>query len=560
MTYKIYPEQDVEAIAEAIRNKNGLSNKYKIGEMAEAINNLGIYSLSGEDNAPYLYRKTPLTSDAELDKIVGGSVVLNQLVTNGNCADGTNNWSVAGGTTAIIDGEYEITLTIGTCQFYQNIVQKVEGHKVLCSFDAHATNTMEMGVVWGYTLKSHISVNTSKAHIDFIGNVGTGNNNLNFISTGTAGDKIYLSNIQLIDLTQMFGTTIADYVYQLEQSTAGAGVSYLKSLGFFTDDYYPYNSGEIKSVSGLSSHDMVGKNLLNWTITNQYFDSAYNGFGQEKWQDRIEMPSAWYGKTLTYSAYIVAGSSAGNQCVRVWFYKDGTYVPVYQSGNPIVANQSGTSAITITVPNDGTVNQIGLGVSANDATFSNPQIEIGTTATAYEPYIKHSYPLDNTLTLRGIPKLSDGKIYYDGDTYNSDGSVVRKYGVVDLGSLNWTKDQNRENVFYVAIPTKSSNSPVVCGKYPCNNVYIDVSIDKYISGKSSYNTGVFVRDTAYTTAADFKAAMQGVYLIYELAEPTTETAEPYSTIQICDGAGTEEYVTTGIPVGHETKYLESVEF
>ena len=49
--------------------------------------------------------------------------------------------------------------------------------------------------------------------------------------------------------------------------------------------------------------------------------------------------------------------------------------------------------------------------------------------------------------------------------------------------------------------------------------------------------------------------MSGVMLVYELATPTTETAEPYNESQICDDFGTEEFVSTSIvPVGHKTRY------
>jgi hypothetical protein len=35
----------------------------------------------------------------------------------------------------------------------------------------------------------------------------------------------------------------------------------------------------------------------------------------------------------------------------------------------------------------------------------------------YEPYIEHTYELDNDLELRGIPKLdANNQLYYDGDT------------------------------------------------------------------------------------------------------------------------------------------------
>ena len=69
---------------------------------------------------------------------------------------------------------------------------------------------------------------------------------------------------------------------------------------------------------------------------------------------------------------------------------------------------------------------------------------------------------------------------------------------------------------------------------------------------------VLVYDENYTTSASvssFKTAMSGVYLVYELATPTTETAEPFQQVQICDDFGTEEFVSTSIvPVGHNTRY------
>ena len=57
----------------------------------------------------------------------------------------------------------------------------------------------------------------------------------------------------------------------------------------------------------------------------------------------------------------------------------------------------------------------------------------------YEPYTKHSYPLDSDLVLRGIPKLdASNNLYFDGDIYESDGTVKRRYGIVDLGTLSWS--------------------------------------------------------------------------------------------------------------------------
>jgi hypothetical protein len=48
--------------------------------------------------------------------------------------------------------------------------------------------------------------------------------------------------------------------------------------------------------------------------------------------------------------------------------------------------------------------------------------------------------------------------------------------------------------------------------------------------------------------------MSGVYLVYELATPTTEEADPYTEIQSIESGGTEEFVGATIPVGHESVY------
>ena len=55
---------------------------------------------------------------------------------------------------------------------------------------------------------------------------------------------------QIFDLTQMFGSTIADYIYSLEQTTAGAGVAWFKKL--FPKPYYAYNAGETTCVSAVN--------------------------------------------------------------------------------------------------------------------------------------------------------------------------------------------------------------------------------------------------------------------------------------------------------------------
>jgi hypothetical protein len=74
---------------------------------------------------------------------------------------------------------------------------------------------------------------------------------------------------------------------------------------------------------------------------------------------------------------------------------------------------------------------------------------------------------------------------------------------------------------------------------------------------------ISIINTAYTDTSAFKTAMSGVYLVYELATPTTETADPYRELQISNRNGTEKFTDraekagtrdVAIPVGTETFY------
>ena len=67
-----------------------------------------------------------------------------------------------------------------------------------------------------------------------------------YITNGTEIDVTIIP--QVFDLTAMFGSTIADYIYSLEQSVAGSGIAFFRNL--YPDDYYPYNAGTNELVGG----------------------------------------------------------------------------------------------------------------------------------------------------------------------------------------------------------------------------------------------------------------------------------------------------------------------
>lgn len=415
------------------------------------------------DKVPYLFRKSA-GGDRVYEKLIGGTIAWNQLVQNGNFAD-TSGWGSLNGTMSVSNNILTITRPSGSSAsnegVYHTGMKYVSGHKYIAMCDMKASATLtnykyfsiantqfemqggSLSTSWNkfYAVASLASV------VNAYFNVVVGN-----LSSYTSELVLDIKNCMLIDLTQMFGTTIADYIYSLEQATAGAGVAWFRQM--FPRDYYAYDSGSLQSVNVASKK-------------------------------------------------------------------------VYDSNNTLVA----------------------------------------------------TYTFDSDVTLRGLPKLdSNNNLYYDGDTYENDGTVTRRYGIVDLGTLNWTRVKLGESVyvFYVddiGIKKGYNNSnlaPMICSKYLTVSYYNSSSTYKDLldTDKSiafGYNSGnrLSVRDDSYTDAATFKAAMSGTYLVYELATPTTESADPYTNPQIVDADGTEEFVDyaysqstrdVAVPVGHDSLY------
>jgi hypothetical protein len=366
-------------------------------------------------------------------ELVGGTVAWDQLVFAVNAASevlGITRTSVDDGKGLKYTGTSQRTTNFSASQILEADV--IEGHKHLISLGdvllpsgtrlSLASNDRQTSTIvslaksqrsWGVTINEGLQV-------DF---------------------TVYP---QCIDLTQMFGITIADYVYSLEQSTEGSGIAWLQSYGFFTKDYYASDAGSLQSVctSGRKVTDL--------------------------------------------------------------------------SGN------------------------------------------------------ERTYPIDD-VQLRGLFKLdTNNKLYCDGDVYKSSGAVTRKYGIVDLGTLSWaystTGDVLYSRDLQNYIKSGSSNSYVanmitpmymtVSRNYIINNPTTDRAISVEPGGT------VVVKDSSYTDAATFKTAMSGVYLVYELATETTETADPYINPQRSIENGTEEFVDgltrdVMVPVGNVTQYYQS---
>ena len=157
--------------------------------------------------------------------------------------------------------------------------------------------------------------------------------------------------------------------------------------------------------------------------------------------------------------------------------------------------------------------------------IENIQIELNSTVTDYEPYQENKIDLLSIQTLNGINGVNDYIEVIDKGDGLYDLKKTQNIDSVDLGTLDWVADGPNfysSSIFSVIKPPVNNSTPANC---VCDK-YVNCSIDKsFIDGDFGVNTsGVMqFRNSAYTTAAVFKTAMNGVIFYYQLKTPVTAT-------------------------------------
>lgn len=418
-----------------------------------ALANLGLNAAEvPTQDEVYSMRAVPTGNKVKIDQIVGGTVAFNQSLPP---LSSGNGW-IAGGC-SVSWGNNEVTGTVtqtgvsnNYSQVYRQDLSRITEHKYLTLAEVSVISGTVSSIACtsgssSYSLTPPIMSPTNGTWYTLSSIINQWDSHMATfairfnLSDPSTTDSFKIRNAIQVDLTQMFGSDVADYIYSLETATAGAGVALFREM--FPASYYSYNAGELMSVQ-------------------------------------------------------TSGRVSGGQ----------------------------------------------------------------------------TYPLDSTLTLRGIPALTDGKLTYDGDQYAPNGTVTRRYGIVDLGSLTWVYSPTN-NVF------RSSTVSTMRGVHA---TYQIIAARKYTMSKTKYlanmagaedhviclasdNSYIFIKDSEYVSegAGDTDAlglSLSGNYAVYELATPTTETATPYQSLQIADS--TEEFIDAGnrdvaVPVGVTAGYYNA---
>lgn len=539
-----WEEKNVEELLELKANTDGYYEEMAVGSAEQIISTVFI-----EDSEPYNFRKTGGSANVgnrEYDEVVGGSVFWNQLIkVPTNDRSHTENGVTI---TDNRDGTYTVSTEAGgatanTSGSMINVAWNA-GHTYYFS-PSPAGSTTEtyywyLGAVSRYSLEGGRIFKSTTGGDSLAMNIR--------VQSGTVISTPITFTPQVFDLTAMFGPTIADYINELETANPGAGVAWFKK--YFPKDYYPYHAASIESVNA-SAHETVGFNQWDeqWELGTFDTDTGLPSATNTRIRCKNPIP------IIAGAIYYVGGTGT----FRVWWYDS--------DDNLISTETTTTSNRLFTAPTNACYLRFSPGTNYGTTYKNDICINFsgnGERDGEYEAYQKHTYPLDSSLTLRGIPKKDDdGKLYYNGDIYEYNGTVTRKYTELTVNSVA-SVGVTSGGIAYAQINTsagllnKTTNIISSKGHTPTANA---PSESGYIR---TTGAAIFVYDNAFTDKATAEAALIGMTLVAELATPTIEQATPYTHLQTCDDYGTERYVdyayTQGtrsveIPVGHNTEYM-----
>lgn len=494
------------------------------------------------------YRPTGGTMDvkystSQIENIKGQSIAWNQLVQNGNFANGVVNWVKQEPTSSASVSNKVITITNPSgkdAALYYNVVQKnpTEGHvflsRVSC-YRSKANTAYSMNFSSGSAITKNIN---TWENLYIIAKVSTGNNANVQINLRDGQYK----NCMVFNLTLIYG--IGNEPTTLEQFEA----DYQRWFGR-TLEYEEYDAGSIRTTlaTGIKT---VGFNLVNIP--------DFEGIASDWYKKGIiwKNDCNYDGKlAISFNLLKDSPNDSNQRSTNVGFdviYKNGTIYPARGNTNNnhyYVANQE--------------VDYIRAGYGyVGEIKISNICINFvhsGIRNGDYEPHWEETKALPIT-TLTG--KLNgEGEsivIFPDGlkragticdEIYEENGvtKAIKRVGSVDLGTLDWIYETADSLIYFRSrIPLKPNNRSsliILCSKYVSDKSSKQNKIINGFYWRGGYNS-VNIIDNDYTDATAFKNSLNGVIAYYELAEPEVYIIDNFQlpAIYKIDDFGTEEII------------------
>ena len=376
----------------------------------------------------------------------------------------------------------------------------------------------------------------------------------------------------VFDLTKMFGA-----------GNEPATVAEFRKM--FPLDYYNYNKGQLLSLNptgiltdGFNQYNHNDPHI-NVFAQAYYIGGTYTSLWFSKSKTDIATAYA-FGDTLTAGSFYTNGGTHYKSNVSVAAYDSSkTYAVgayciegsvVYKCNTAITAAEAfdaskWTSLVDVAgMVTDGILTSVEITpvdhlftpteqgyVHVEGGNATNTVVNLhwsGKRDGEYEPYWQstRNIPIAQINTDGTITESAVGKSRLFPDGLCSAGSVhdeitptkaIKRIGKVDLGMMSWS-NRSGENYFFSTIPNDMRIRGTGAGAETNRITSLTYTINFWTF--HHYREINISATKDYSTAEDFKAAMSGVYLYYELATPIEVTfAEPLNLTYRVSDFGTE---------------------
>ena len=445
----------------------------------------------------------------------GNTVVVNQLIQNGDFSDGTTGWSTQGTTLSVNQG-------IATAVFHdlndrlRATLNSKKNHNYLIIVygvsDRNATINVETSRGW-VRKSSSFSANTKKLFAAIL-NPTSDEDNYSWLQIFTNGEAtLQFSDIKAIDLTKWFGSNdlIPADLLSHPDNAARYGI---------TSDI-AYNAGTLTNCNGRYLECGQSRNAWDeeWEVGGISTSTGQNISNQSIIRSKNYIP------VIPNTDYRIKLSTASNGYFVLWYDRNKNYISYNEKYNTNLKSP---------------VNAYYLRFTANSAygTTYNHDITISiyyATGDSYDQYFPYVVPKiydTGTEVLRSAGTARDRK--------GPSGLITRNILWLDIGDIPTEALSSPANhVFRNSLSdlyikpnahNQSLYENVIC-PYFTQLTYVDISATDNlcfaISEADNGNRIVFV-DTSCSTVSAFKTKWTGKYLAVEIATPTTEQGTPFT--------------------------------
>ena len=466
---------------------------------------------------------------ARVQSIKGNSVVWNQLLKS------FSSWNLPQGGEILNGGKgakWLASKRSGALNASSNVFAQFASHKYLLMANVKTTSkNVGLGMYYTNSPKVKHSGSGQWEILSVILKSYDGSDCCYLTDTSTSGySDIEIDGYICIDLTKKFGSgnepNTIDEFYQ--RMPMGIGL-------------YAYNEGEVISMraEGIKS---VGRNQWN----EQWELGGINSSDGKDYEATNRIKSG-YIRILANTKYYFK-KPQGIVTLLYFYDENKSYVgfldPLATSGVGGVFTTMNASYMRFVVAQETYHHDICLNFSDTDF---NGQ---------YAPYMEAREDL--SLVAKYFPNgmRSTNKSCYDEFRYikqTNKREAVQRIAEVDLGTIDYSRGKFGDiYAFSCQIPQANKMvglANMTCGIYVARAVSAAALNNMEMRGddRVAYPNSLYIRNDAYTDTASFKAAMSGVMLYYELAEPiVTEIAEKDFNLDYkVENNGTEQAIAEG---------------